>query len=76
MCAVPETDVRLAIPEDVELLWAIPPGGVVIGAAQVHRHRRTRGDLNAEEPDVAAEPGLLSSVDLSLTIPRNAFVTG
>jgi hypothetical protein len=24
---------------------------------------------------VAAEPGLLSSVDLPLTIPRNAFVT-
>jgi hypothetical protein len=25
---------------------------------------------------VAAEPGLLSSVDLPLTIPRGAFVTG
>jgi 2,4-diaminopentanoate dehydrogenase len=31
--------------------------------------------LNAVPYVVAAEPGLLSSVDLPLTIPRNAFVT-
>jgi hypothetical protein len=32
--------------------------------------------VNAVPYVVAAEPGLLSSVDLPLTIPRNAFVTG
>jgi hypothetical protein len=32
--------------------------------------------VNAIPYVVAAEPGLLSSVDLPLTIPRNAFVTG
>ena len=32
--------------------------------------------VNAVPYVVAAEPGLLSSVDLPLTIPKQAFVTG
>jgi len=32
--------------------------------------------VNAVPYVVAAEPGLLSSVDLPLTIPKGAFVTG
>jgi hypothetical protein len=54
MGAVAEPYVRLALPENVEALGVVPPVVVMVRAAEIHRHRRTGGDVNAVEVDVAS----------------------
>ena len=53
MLAVGESEVRLRLPPDVEPFRLLPPGVVVVGRAEGHRHRQPRRDVHAGQRDVA-----------------------